>query len=566
MTGKITRSAPDRIPVLPRTGAPLPVSPAQRALYLVEQLYPGTSMHNVPVAVQFDGPLDVPRLETSIGRVLERHEALRTTFPPEPESHQQIMPPVVDLPVTELDEVPARQQIQDWANEPFDLADGPLTRTRLIRLGPERHVLVVVMHQLITDGPSIQLFFDELADAYAGKDDRAPLSVRLADHASWQLGRPPAAEDLQWWRDRLTGVPTVLRLPTDGPRPQVASTKGANHFHTLPAAVMTPSLGLARQLRVTPFVLMLTAYAALLARLSGATDVLVGIPVSTRDRVELETVIGFFVTTLPVRVDTSGDPGFGELVQRVQDELLDVLGHQEVTFDRLVTELAPERDPAHPPLVQAFFSFEAAPIAEPSLAGTSATTIECPPDEAKVDIDMTIFRAAPDSDDFRMTLTYRKDLFGITAIERFAERFEQLLATADLRTPLSESPAFAGIVTPAIPAPAQPQAHVPAHTDLERGLSRIWQDVLGLAEIGRHDNFFDLGGTSFALATVQGRIRELTGTAPPLVALLEFPTVATLAEHLTGASVDTAPEPDRLLAGRDRLRQRRRVVRRRETQ
>nr|WP_042197633.1 condensation domain-containing protein [Kibdelosporangium sp. MJ126-NF4]CEL23083.1 Non-ribosomal peptide synthetase [Kibdelosporangium sp. MJ126-NF4]CTQ90220.1 Non-ribosomal peptide synthetase [Kibdelosporangium sp. MJ126-NF4] len=533
-----------------------PLSPSQRALYLVEQLYPGTSMHHVPVAARFDGPLDVPRLEAAIGRIVTRHEALRTTFPA---AAQRISPPAVDLPVIEADESSALDLVRQWVAEPFDLEHGPLIRTRLIQLAPQRHILVVVMHQLVTDGPSIHLFFNELADLYDGRDDLPPLPVQPADHAAWQLGHPPSPEDLTWWREQLDGVPTVLRLPTDRPRPRVASMRGANHFHTLPAAVMTPALALARSLRVTLFVLALTAYAALLARMSGQPQVLVGVPVSSRDRAELESVIGFFVNTLPVMVDTTGDPGFGELAKRTQSELLDILGQQEVPFDRLVAELAPDRDPAHSPLVQAFFSFETTPLADPRLTGTTATAIECQPDDAKVDIDMTIFRATEAGDDFRLMITYRTDLFDENTIRRLADRFERLLATAaDPHAPLSANPALADIEPPVEPETPRPVAAptARAHTGMERDLARIWQDVLGLAEVGVHDNFFDLGGTSQALASVRNRLGELTGTPPPLVALLEFPTVAALAQHLAGSATPERPT-QRLVAGRDRLRRRR---------
>ncbi|ONI86949.1 hypothetical protein ALI144C_09865 [Actinosynnema sp. ALI-1.44] len=545
----------DIIPVLPRTGAPLRLSPAQRALYLVEQLHPGTSMHNVPVAVRFDGPLDVPRLEAAIGRIVARHEALRTTFA---DAAQRLTPVAVKLPVASGD---SDTLVRQWVREPFDLETGPLLRTRLIRSAPERHTLFVVMHQLITDGPSIHLFFDELADAYDGRNDLPRLTVQLVDHAAWQNGRLPAAEDLLWWRERLADVPTVLRLPTDRPRPRLAGTQGANHVRTLPAAVMTPALSLAQQLRVTPFVLALTTYAALLARSSGVPKVLVGVPVSTRDRAELEAVIGFFVTTLPILVDTTGDPGFGELAQRVQSELLDALEHQDVPFDRLVAELAPDRDPGHAPLVQAFFSFEPEPIAAPRLTGTTATVVDCPPDDAKVDIDVTIFRAT--GDDFRLTITYRTDLFDESTIALLAGRFEHLLAWAATNpaVPLSASPALADLTPPAPHVPRPPTSAGRADSTVEREVAGIWQDVLGLDEVGPHDNFFDLGGTSFALTAVQGRLRELTGTTPPLVTLLEFPTVAALAQHLSGSD-DPAPvrSAERSATGRDRLRQRRRAA------
>ncbi|TDD61591.1 hypothetical protein E1263_06795 [Kribbella antibiotica] len=523
------------------------LSPFQRALYVVEQLYPCTGMNNVPVAARFEGPLDVVRLKAAIDRIVSRHEALRTTFPG---AEERVGTAAVELPITQADETAALELVRRWAGEPFDLVNGPLLRTRLIELTPTSHILAVVMHQLITDGPSLQVFFDELGDGYAG----LPASPLPA------VERTEADEDAKWWASQLAGVPTVLRLPTDYPRPRVATSQGANHVHVMPAAVMTPVLQRARELRVTPLVVVLSAYTALLSQLSGQEQVLVGVPVSRRDRAELESAIGFFVNALPVLGDTSGEPAFGELCQRVQGSLLDLLEHADVPFDRIVAELAPERDPGHAPLVQAYFSFEAAPIVTPRLEGLTATAIECPPEDAKVDLDLTIFRAQPGSDDFRLTFTYRTDLFAESTIAALADQLQQLLVAgaADPEQPL---PVLVTQREPVAVAAQPAPAMASGQPELEQQVIRIWQEVLERTEVGLHDNFFDLGGTSFTLLATQSRLREITGTTPPLVALLEYPTVATLARFLGGGESTAEPSTERLLAGRDRLRQRRRTAR-----
>ncbi|KAF2774993.1 condensation domain-containing protein [Streptomyces sp. OM5714] len=582
MTERVTQEAPDDIPALERTTGPLPLSDTQRALYLVELLHPGTPTYTIAVAVLLDGPLDVPRLRDAVERVVARHDALRTTFTPGTapsfEPAQRIGAPDPELPVVDVRadgnedaDAAALRLARTWADEPFDLARGPLLRTRLIRSGPGRHLLVVTMHQLVSDGPSLQIFFDELADGYADEPERDAPGLRFADYAAWQRSRPVDAEHLGWWRERLAGAPTVLRLPADRPRPAVAGPHGGSHRHTLGAAVMRPALRLARDLRVTPFVLVLTAYAAFLSRLAGIQDVLVGVPVSARDRVELESVIGFFATTLPVRVEAGRDRSFAGLCRSVQSELLDVLTHREVTMEQLARELAPHRDPGHAPLVQAYFSLEQEPIVTPHLPGLRATAFDLPPSGAKVDLDMLVFRVAGEEDTFDLTLTYRTDLFEAATIARTAVQFEELLvaAVADPSAAIGSLPGPPEGAPPLQPPPAAapPPPALPdvARAGTDQALLQIWREVLGRDDVGVHDNFFDLGGTSFALTTVHTLIGARTGARTPLVSLLEFPTIAALARHLAGgtrtehAVADPAGETRvaRLRERRGRLRQRR---------
>ncbi|WP_329101239.1 condensation domain-containing protein [Micromonospora sp. NBC_01699] len=575
MIERVTVAAPDHIPALDRAAGPLPLSGAQRALYLVELLHPGTPMYNITVAVRLAGPLDVPRLRSAVARVVARHESLRSTFVPGTapsfEPVLRIGDPAVELPVVELDvdgtesaEAAALRLAQAWADEPFDLRRGPLLRTRLLLTGPGRHLLVVTMHQLVSDGPSLQVFFDELAQGYDGEPERAAPALRFADFAAWQRARPVDAVQLGWWREHLAGAPMVLRLPTDKPRPPVVGTHGGNHRHLLRAAVMTPALRLARQLRVTPFVLVLTAYAAFLSRLAESRDVLVGVPVSARDRAELESMIGFFATTLPVLVEAHAERGFADLCRSVQAELLDVLTYREVTMEQLVQELAPVRDPGHAPLVQAFFSFEQEPIVSPRLAGLRTTAIDLPPSGAKVDLDMLVFRSATGGDDFDLTLTYRTDLFEAATIARMAEHFERLLVAAvtDPAAPIRSLPGSVEDVFPlprraAVAAAPRLDLTTSAHAGMEQSLVQIWREVLGRDDVGFDDNFFDLGGTSFALTAVHTLIGARTGAKTSLVSLLEFPTIAALARHLgdgprTGPAVAEPAGPARAAGLRDR--------------
>ncbi|AOS61841.1 condensation domain-containing protein [Actinoalloteichus hymeniacidonis] len=582
MIERVVPAGSDSIPALGGAAVGLPLSGAQRALYLAELLQPGTPMYNITVAVRLEGPLDVQALRRAITRVVTRHAALRTTFAPntEPpfEPVQRIGDPDIALPVVALGtaepaaeepaDAEALRRAQAWADEPFDLERGPLLRTRLLVVEPERHLLVVTMHQLVSDGPSLQVFFDELAEGYTGAPECAAPALRFVDYASWQRTRPVDTEQLDRWRERLSGIPTVLRLPTDRPRPAVAGSHGGNHRQVLGAAVMGPALRLAQELRVTPFVLALSAYGVLLSRLAGVADVLVGVPVSARDRAELDSMIGFFATTLPVLVEAHGDRSFAELCRSVQSELLDILTYRDVTMEQLAEELAPDRDPGHAPLVQTFFSFEPDPIVRPHLSGLRATPIDLPPTGAKVDIDLMIFRSPEAPDDFDLTITYRTDLFDPTTIAGMAEGFVQLLvgAVADPATPIRTLPGPAA--RPPQPVPPPPQAPTPtpaAHLDLpasdlaemEQNLARIWREVLAREDVGLDENFFDLGGTSFALATVHTLIGARIGVRTSLVSLLEFPTITALARQLAGGSRPEQPVAEPANQARARLRDRR---------
>ncbi len=460
------------IPSRGDAGEPVPLTVAQRALWIIEQVHPGGSAYNVPVAVRLDGPLDLGALSRAVERVLARHDILRTAFPMgRDEPYQRIAPSppfgprLVDLttePPERRDDL-AGALLRRWADEPFDVTTGPLVRKRLIRLDAERHILGVFLHQLVCDGPSLHLLFDELADGYASAPEPPPLPVQFGDYAAWQRRQAVDAADLAWWRERLAGAPTTLELPADHPGParndadeaddadadgaggldRVRRRGGANHHVTLPGPLMAEVLALARRTRVTPFVPMIAAYAALLGHLTGARDLLIGTPAGDRLSSELEPVIGFFVNTLPVRFDLSGDPSFAEVVRRTRETVMDMLSHQRVPFQKLVEELAPQRDLDGNPLVQALFSFEPTPMAEPRFGDLTASLVDLMPTGAKAGLDFTIFRAAGDA--FDLTITYDTDLFGPGTVRSIGDRFHRLLAAvvADPEAPLWTLPPLA---------------------------------------------------------------------------------------------------------------------------
>ena len=490
MDRKIMPVRRQTIPSRGGAGEPVPLTVAQRALWIIEQVHPGDSAYNVPVAVRLDGPLDLGALRRAVERVLARHDILRTTFPMgRDEPYQRIAPSppfgprLVDLtsePPDRRDDL-ADALLRRWADEPFDVTTGPLVRKRLIRLDADRHIFGMFLHQLVCDGPSLHLLFDELADGYAGATELPPLPVQFGDYAAWQRRQPVDPADLAWWHERLAGAPTTLELPADHPRPARAGASGANgtddtgavratrcdagsangtdgangldrphrrgganHHVTLPGPLMAEVLALARRTRVTPFVPMIAAYAALLGRLTGARDLLIGTPANDRLFSELEPVIGFFVNTLPVRFDLSGDPSFAEVVRRARESVMDMLSYQRVPFQRLVEELAPQRDLDRNPLVQALFSFEPTPMAEPRFGDLTASLIDLMPTGAKAGLDFTIFRAAV-GDAFDLTITYNTDLFEPGTVRSIGDRFHRLLAAAvaDPEAPLWTLPPLA---------------------------------------------------------------------------------------------------------------------------
>ncbi|HYO59283.1 amino acid adenylation domain-containing protein, partial [Archangium sp.] len=366
--------AAQTFPLAPvRRDGPLPLSFSQQRLWFMDQLAPGDSSFNVPMAARVKGSLEVESLEWSLRELCQRHEPLRTTFTTVQGQPVQVISPeprfqlgVMDL--SGLGEKEREAEVQRRADEdaawPFDLTKGPLLRVQLLRLAPREWVLLVALHHIVTDGWSMSLFFKELGALYEAHSRGRPsplprLPIQYVDYAVWQrswLSGEVLESQLAYWRKQLAGAPAVLELPTDHPRPAFRSTRGAVAVGpTFPPALIQALLGVAQKEGVTLFMLLEAAFHTLLHRYSGQEDISVGTTVTGRTRAETEPLIGPFINTLVFRLNLAGDPTFRELLARAREMALGAYAHQDVSFEKLVDELAPERSLSHAPLFQAVF-------------------------------------------------------------------------------------------------------------------------------------------------------------------------------------------------------------------
>ncbi|HFB67570.1 MAG TPA: non-ribosomal peptide synthetase, partial [Calditrichae bacterium] len=355
----------------PRDGK-IPLSFAQQRLWFLDKLDPGQSIYNMPFAVKLEGKLDVAVFRESVREVVQRHETLRTVFgETDGQPYQIILPEIeVEIPEDDLSALPeseqekaARRIFQEEANTPFNLAKGPLFRTRLLHFGEDRHMVIFTMHHIISDGWSVNVLVQEVATIYGAKlrGINAPLpelTIQYADFAVWQrnwLQGEVLEEQLNYWKETLKGAPPLLELPTDRPRPPVKTFNGDHISFTLPEHLVEPLTRIAREANATTFMLLMAAFNVLLYRYSGQDDIVVGTPIANRNRKELERLIGFFANTLVLRTDLSGRPGFKDLLQRVREAALGAYAHQDIPFEKLVEVLAPERDLSYTPIFQVMF-------------------------------------------------------------------------------------------------------------------------------------------------------------------------------------------------------------------
>jgi amino acid adenylation domain-containing protein len=425
-----------------REGNVMPLSFAQQRLWFLDKFEKDSSFYNLPATVNINGAgLNVSALEKSLREVTQRHEVLRTTFTTIDGQPVQVIAPETHftLPLSDLSELPAEQRhtyaqllAREEAQRPFDLATGPLVRGRLLRLSPEDHVLLLSMHHIVSDGWSMGVLVREVAvlyEAYAvGADSPLPeLSLQYADFAVWQrewLQGEVLDRQLSYWREQLAGVPPVMELPTDYPRPAVRSFNGASLSLRLPRSLTEELKTLSRGEGVTLFMTLMATFQLLLWRYSGQEDIAVGTPVANRTRAETEDLIGFFVNTLVLRTDVSGNPTFRELVQQVKETALGAYAHQDIPFEKLVEELAPERNLSVTPLFQVIFAMQNTPSPEITLKDLQLTLVESERETSKFDIVLAMWEAA---EDLEGTLEYNTDLFAEATMQRLLRHFQTLL-------------------------------------------------------------------------------------------------------------------------------------------
>ncbi|HYO51945.1 non-ribosomal peptide synthetase, partial [Archangium sp.] len=422
---------------------PLPLSFSQQRLWFMDQLSPGDSLFNITLAARVTGALEVDSLEWSLRELCRRHEPLRTTFALVQGQPAQVISPeprfqlgVVDL--SGLGEQEREAEVQRRADadaaQPFELTKGPLMRVQLLRLAPHEWVLLMALHHIVTDGWSMGLFFNELGALYEahGRGSPSPLPelpIQYADYAVWQrswLSGEVLEAQLAYWRKQLAGAPAVLELPTDHPRPAFRSTRGALAVGPLyPAALIQALRGVAQKEGVTLFMLLEAVFHTLLHRYSGQDDISVGTTVTGRTRTETEPLIGLFINTLVFRVNLAGDPTFRELLARVREMALGAYAHQDVPFEKLVDELAPERSLSHAPLFQAVFDMGGYAGGTPTnLAGFKLTPLSTQLKTTKFDLALVM---VDQEDGMVGACQYSTDLFEEQTIQRMLGHMKTLL-------------------------------------------------------------------------------------------------------------------------------------------
>ncbi|HKR13097.1 MAG TPA: amino acid adenylation domain-containing protein [Pyrinomonadaceae bacterium] len=419
----------------------LPLSFAQQRFWFINQLAPASPAYNIAVAIELIGSLDAAVLERSMSEIVRRHEILRTRFVVVEGAPLQLIGDEfsVPLPLFDLSDLPEPQRTQEAelvlqaeAATPFDLSELPLLRIKLLKLSEQHHTLLLNMHHIVGDSWSIGVLFRELGKLYeafsSGKCSPLPdLEIQYADYALWEhrwLEAEVLERQLSYWREQLAGASPTLELPLDRPRPERESFRGSRAELTLPQEPGNRLRQLYEREGVTLYMTLLAAFQVLLAKYSGQEDILVGSPVAIRNQAHTGSLIGCFLNTLVMRTDLSGDPTFRELLRNVREVALGAFENQDVPFEKIVSELRPERSLSHSSIFQVMFVLEnapARPLAMPGLAvesrylGTGAT---------KFDLTLAAWEF---EGSFELKLDYNTDLFDSQTIERMLDHFQTLL-------------------------------------------------------------------------------------------------------------------------------------------
>ncbi|MBI0376336.1 AMP-binding protein, partial [Streptomyces albiflaviniger] len=431
-------------------GGPLPLSFAQQRLWFLDQLMPDSAFYTMCDAFRVRGRLDLDALRRALRMLVGRHETLRTAFVERDGVPYQVID-AADGPgarraagLTRVDLTPlepaereesVRGLVAAEAQTPFRLGDGALMRVVVARLADDEHVLVVTMHHIVSDAWSVGVLVDEIGRLYrecvtGAPAGLPPLDVQYADFAVWQrawMTGPVQENQLAYWKRALEGAPSVLRLPTDHPRPTVQSERGETVEFALPDALVAALEELGREQGVTLFMTLLGAFQVLLARYSGQDDVVVGVPTANRTRAEIDPLVGFFVNTLPIRVGCPSELSFRELLDRVREAALGAFAHQDLPFETLVETLAPERDLSHNPLVQVTFQLLDAPDEKLVLHGTDCASLGFSGVTSRFDLSLDIVSGR---DGKRCVLTYCPDLFDRPRMDVLVGHYLTLLGAA----------------------------------------------------------------------------------------------------------------------------------------
>ncbi len=452
-----------------RLDGPAPLSGVQARLWFLAQLEPENTAYNVPMALRLHGPLQVEALLGAVRDLAERHHVLRSVIDDSGAEPVSVVRPAGDVPVStaDIDRSEVEDALAAQLSTPFALDREPPMRAVLFTVGDEEHVLSLTFHHIATDAWTRGLLLAELSALYTARLGLRPApEPPQAQYA--EVAPVPDLSELDWWAERLRGLPPVLDLPTDRPRRAVAASGGASVDLELPAELSERVRAVATAYRATPFIVLLAGLQVLLARLSADADIAVGVPVAGRDHPDTEGVIGCFLNTVVVRTDVGGEPTGHELLARVREAALGAFAHTSAPFDRVVDRLRPERNLAATPLFQVMLNYFSE-ADRPELPGLDVAEIHLPEQTAKFDLNWQVVDSGPGLP-LRGELGYRTDLFEAATASRFTRWYLTLLdgMLADLDAPVGAVP-LEPVTDPVLAGdPLPPTADTPVHRLIER--------------------------------------------------------------------------------------------------
>ncbi|MEM7334079.1 MAG: amino acid adenylation domain-containing protein [Chloroflexota bacterium] len=442
----------------------LPASMMQNRLWFLDQMTPGTPIYNIPLRFHFHGALEVTLFTDSINEIVARHEILRTTFAVENEQPVQKIAPKVEIPVPVIDlshfpqqdqEIAIKKLYQEVVDYRFDLEIGPLLYTELLKLADDSYIWLINFHHIISDGWSSRLFFQELSTLYSAKLEEKqpnlpPLPIQYGDFAAWQneaFENNRFASQLHYWEKQLSDAPSLLELPTDKIRPSMQTFSGDAVTYALPDELLTKLRQLNSKTNTTLFMLLLSTFKLLMSRLSHQEDVVVGIPIAGRNRIEIEPLIGFFINSLALRSKIKPNDTFLDLLEQVRNTNLDAYANQDIPFEQVIELLKIERNLSQTPIFQVYFNMFM--VNDSGLDLPNIEVVQNTEPELSAKFDMTLY-VREHNDDVLLRWVYNKDLFYKSRIKEMVAQFvalldqlvaepNQRLASLNLQTPLTES-------------------------------------------------------------------------------------------------------------------------------
>ncbi len=534
-----------------------PCSVVQKTCWYFDKANPGHPSNNIAVRFQLDGALDAARLQAALLEIVKRHEVLRTRFLMHGGEPRQIVEAAARFDwrlrdLSELAEDERSQRAEEISGEEavagFDLAVGPLFRGQLLRLAPERHMLLLTMHHIVADGWSVGIVTDEVGEIYEAlgnqRDASVPeLEIQYADYAIWQaeyLASEELARSVKALKNKLEGY-TPVQLVTDFPRPVNPTGAGEIRSRVLPRELTDRVKQIAEKEGCTFFMAMYAVFLALLHKETGQNDLVVKTPSAGRGKVELEPLIGWFVNPLIVRTRVDEQGGFRALLRAAQESILEAFTHQDTPFEKLMEEIKPKAVGKRQPPLPVNFILQRDFVKPWNKAGLRLTAI--PSKSAGVFVDVNFFLVERESG-WRASVDISRELFEIETGEGWLRGFEELLRkfAAEPDRAIASIEVSGLRQRQAAPVEGESAAFAEARNDTERRIISIWRSLLGAERIGAQDNFFDLGGHSILATKLVGELQASFGQTIQLRDLFADPTPAGMARLVSAPDASSADQ------------------------